>query len=135
MWHLRGWQAGIRLDTMETMKATASIAEQSPLPVGAILAAARARAGLSLRQLASRAGTSHATVLAYEKGSKVPSVATFLRLLDACDQAVDIELSPRIRRAEGLNRGEELEQALILAGQFPARHSSTLDLPRFGYKK
>ncbi|MGQ9425278.1 helix-turn-helix domain-containing protein [Gilvimarinus sp. F26214L] len=101
-------------------------------PAGITLRAARERAGISLRELARRAGTSHATLLAYEKGRKSPTVDTFLRILDACDQAVDLELSPRVRRADGIDRGRELEEALNLAAQFPARHSPTLDLPRFG---
>lgn len=96
------------------------------------LTSARQAAGLSLRELARRAGTSHATLLAYEKGQKMPSVATFLRIVEAANFAVDFDLSPRIRMMDGLDRGEELEQALELAAQFPARQSKHLELPRFG---
>ncbi|MEX0642122.1 MAG: helix-turn-helix transcriptional regulator [Pirellulales bacterium] len=96
------------------------------------LSRARQAAGLSLRDLARRAGTSHATLLAYEKGRKAPSVETFLRVLEAANFAVDFELSPRIRVMDGLDRGEELEQALDLAARFPARHNKHLALPRFG---
>lgn len=100
--------------------------------VAATLRRARAGAGLSLRELAKRAGTSHATVLAYEKGSKTPGAATFLRLLDACSYGVDIRLTPRIRRRDGLDRGEELEQVLRLAEQFPVRVARRMTYPRFG---
>lgn len=93
---------------------------------------ARLAAGLSVRELARRAGTSHPTVLAYENGRKTPSVAVFLRLLEACGFAVDFDMHKRIREADGLPRGEELRQVLELAGEFPARVSRHMDLPRFG---
>jgi transcriptional regulator with XRE-family HTH domain len=85
------------------------------------LGRARGAAGLSLRALARRAGTSHATLLAYERGAKTPSVATLVRILEACGFAVDVELSPRVRERDGLDRGDELEQVLRLAEQFPVR--------------
>ncbi len=97
-----------------------------------LLADARVRAGLSLREIARRAGTSHATLIAYERGRKVPSIVTFLRVLNACGFAVDFTLSPRIRWRDGLARGEELAQVLKLAAQFPARVSRHMDYPAFG---
>jgi transcriptional regulator with XRE-family HTH domain len=98
--------------------------------VALTLRQARHGAGLSLRELARRAGTSHATLLAYEHGTKVPGAATFLRLLEACDYAVDIHLEPRIRRRDGLERGDELEQVLRLADQFPVRRPRLPSHPR-----
>jgi transcriptional regulator with XRE-family HTH domain len=95
------------------------------------LRAARHEVRASLRQVAARAGTSHATLLAYEEGRKVPSVATFLRLLDACGFAVDFHRSRRIRHRDGVERGKELEAVLDLAAQFPARHARKLAFPRF----
>ena len=95
----------------------------------ALLRRARQRSGLSARGLARRGGTSHATLLAYESGRKVPSVATFLRLLNASGHAVDIALTRRIRERDGISRGEELAQVLKLAGRFPARASRALDYP------
>ena len=95
------------------------------------LAAARERAGLSLRELARRAGTSHPTLLAYETGRKNPSVATFLRILAACGYAVDFNLSPRIRWQDGIPRGEELEQVLALAAEFPASPARRMRYPVF----
>lgn len=95
------------------------------------LASARQQAGLSLRELARRAGTSHPTLLAYETGRKSPSIAVFLRILNACGYAVDIELSPRVRWQDGIPRGEELEAVLALAAEFPARASRRMDYPRF----
>ena len=91
---------------------------------------ARIAADLSLRELAERAATSHATLAAYEQGRKMPSAATFLRILEAAGFAVDIELSPRIRVRDGIERGRELEDALVLAAQFPARHRKTIGFPK-----
>jgi len=98
--------------------------------VARTLRRAREAAGLSLRALAQRAGTSHSTLLAYEQGTKTPSVLTFLRILDACGFAVDFELSKRIRERDGIDRGRELEDVLELAAQFPARHAKTLRFPK-----
>jgi transcriptional regulator with XRE-family HTH domain len=93
---------------------------------------ARSRAGLSLRDLARRAGTSHSTLAAYEHGRKAPTVPTFLRILDACGFATDFQLSLRVRERDGLARGRELEEVLDLAEQFPARHGRTIRYPKFG---
>ena len=68
----------------------------------ALLRDARTGADLSLRELAIRAGTSHATLSAYEQGRKIPSVNTFLRILEACGNAVDISLHKRIRESDGI---------------------------------
>ena len=97
--------------------------------VAASLRAARAESGLSLRALAERAGTSHATISAYEAGRKVPSTETWLRLLHACDYGVDLTLRPRVRQANGMARGDELKAVLELAEQFPSRHGKTLRYP------
>ncbi|XOV87022.1 MAG: helix-turn-helix domain-containing protein [Pseudomonadota bacterium] len=101
-------------------------------PSGALtLQAARTRAGLSLREAATLAGTSHATLHAYETGKKTPSVDTFIRILEAMGFALEFELHPRIREADGLKRGEELRQVLELAEQFPARVPRYMDHPCF----
>lgn len=92
---------------------------------------ARQAAGLSLRELAMRAGTSHATLLAYENGSKTPAVTTYVRILEAAGFAVDITLSRRVRQKDGIDRGEELEAVLRLAEQFPARADRHLTSPLF----
>lgn len=99
--------------------------------VARTLRRARVAAGLSLRELAHRAGTSHTTLLAYEQGKKAPTVGTFMRILDAAGFAVDFELSRRVRERDGIDRGDELEQVLDLAAQFPARHRRRITFPRF----
>ncbi len=53
-------------------------------PAWAIVRAARARAGLTQRQLAARAGTSQAAIGRYERGRSIPDLATLGRLVDAC---------------------------------------------------
>ena len=97
-----------------------------------LLKSCRLEAGVSLREIARRAGTSHSTLLAYESARKTPSIVTFLRILDACGFAADFILSPRIRWQDGIARGEELEQVLRLASEFPSSPSRHMDYPLFG---
>jgi hypothetical protein len=99
-----------------------------------LIRTARRRAGLSLRELAHRAGTSHSTIAAYEQGRKVPNVDTLDRLLRACGFRVDVALTlrPAEVAADPEVRGRELVEVLELAVMFPARHARTLDAPRFG---
>ncbi|CAN5519853.1 hypothetical protein BH23ACT3_BH23ACT3_11150 [soil metagenome] len=91
-------------------------------------------AGLTLRELAHRAGTSHSTISAYEAGRIVPSVATLERILRAAGFDAHVSLStragggPEDREA----RGRELVEVLELAEMFPARHARELEYPRFG---
>ena len=82
-----------------------------------------------MRELALRAHTSHATLHAYEQAKKSPSVLTFLRILNAAGFAIDLELSRRIRHIDGIDRGNELEQALALANEFPAKHRKHMAFP------
>jgi transcriptional regulator with XRE-family HTH domain len=94
---------------------------------------ARRDAGLSLRALAERAGTSHATLAAYEAGRVVPQVDTLDRVLRAAGYTADIELArqPDATEAERRAKGDELREALELAAMFPARHAARLRFPRF----
>jgi transcriptional regulator with XRE-family HTH domain len=90
---------------------------------GLLLRRARRRAGLSQRELAERAGTSHATIAAYETGAKVPRVDTLDRILRAAGYDAEVALSPRAgadREARDA-RGRELYEALELAAHFPMR--------------
>jgi transcriptional regulator with XRE-family HTH domain len=98
-----------------------------------ILRNARLDAGLTIRELARRAGTSHSTVAAYEARRKVPTVETFDRLLRAAGFAVDVTLAPRVVDPDGdrAARGRELIEALELAEMFPARHEPALSFPPF----
>jgi transcriptional regulator with XRE-family HTH domain len=102
------------------------------LTAATTLRLARRRAGLTLRALAERAGTSHSSLAAYESGSKVPRVDTLLRIVEAAGFVVEVDLAPRPPREDRVAKGEELAQALLLAAQFPARHARTLRFPVFG---
>lgn len=96
-----------------------------------LLRDARRRAGLSLRDLASRANTSHSALAAYESGAKSPNTGTFVRIIESAGFAPDFELRRRVRGSAGLARGDELEAVLRLAAEFPARHAPTLEAPVF----
>lgn len=89
---------------------------------------------MSLRELARRAGTSHATLHAYESGAKEPRHDTVLRIAAAAGFAVELELAPRpdAGKEERIAKGRELEAVLDLAAEFPARHAPRLRAPIFG---
>lgn len=91
----------------------------------------RTRAGMTLRALAERAGTSHATLAAYESGRKSPNVATFRRIAHAAGFEVGVWLQPRPGADDRSDRGRELVDVLRLAAQFPARHGPVLEAPVF----
>jgi transcriptional regulator with XRE-family HTH domain len=106
----------------------------SDMDASTILRSARHDARLTLRELAARAGTSHATLSAYEHAAKTPSVDTFARVLRAAGYVLDGALARRIEAdpRTGLARGDELAAVLELAAQFPARHHPRLRAPIFG---
>jgi len=96
------------------------------------LSTARDRAGLSLRELAERAGTSYSTLSAYENGRKNPNVETLDRIVRAAGFEADLVLARRQRSTlVGATRGDELAAVLELAEQFPARHEPHLEAPVF----
>ena len=97
-----------------------------------VIRTVRLRADLTLRALATRAGTSHSTIAAYESGAKSPSASTLDRIVQAAGFALDRELSLRVRGDDRLHRGAELAAVLELAAEFPARRSPTLEFPVFG---
>ncbi len=94
---------------------------------------ARRAAGLTLRELAARAGTSHATLAAYESGRVTPRVDTLHRVLRAAgyDAHITLHPCPDATQAEREAKGDELLQVLDLAAQFPARLERDPRHPRF----
>ena len=101
------------------------------MDAASIVRTARRRAGLTLRELAEAAGTSHSTLAAYEAGTKTPTVSTLDRVVAACGFAADVTLHRRHRDGIGTTKGEELAAVLDLAAAFPARHATRLDAPVF----
>lgn len=84
---------------------------------------AREQAGLPQAALAARAGTSQATLSAYENGRKEPTVATLARLLEAAGAQLRVDTALE-RRARTFSR------VLDLAAALPTRHEPTLRYPR-----
>jgi transcriptional regulator with XRE-family HTH domain len=94
---------------------------------------ARHSAGLTLRELAVRSETSHATLAAYESGRVTPRVDTLDRVLRAAGYEAEITLRrrPDATPSEREAKGRELVEVLDLAGRFPARHARNPRHPRF----
>jgi transcriptional regulator with XRE-family HTH domain len=99
-----------------------------------LIRTARQRAGLSLRELARCAGTSHTAIAAYESGRKVPNADTLERIVRAAGFSMEVTLAPRVgrSRAERVERGQELAEVLVLAEMFPADVERTLTTACFG---
>lgn len=97
---------------------------------------AREQAGLTQTELACRSNTSQATLSAYERGTKAPSIATLARLLAACGARLAVESGhqpltvPSARRHERTAR--QLARVLALAEALPTRHARELRFPRLG---
>src|SRR5688572_5895568 len=102
--------------------------------VPAALRSARQRAGLSQAALAARAGTSQATVSAYETGRKEPSVRTLSRLLAATGARLAVQAARvavvQPSRAQHERTARELVEALALAEELPHPAAGELRFPR-----
>lgn len=96
---------------------------------------ARTAAGLTQGALAARAGTSQATVSAYESGRKQPSIETLDRLLRAMGQQLTVRRTVttqahRQPSAADLRRADaRLADVLSLAAALPTRHPRALRFP------
>lgn len=94
---------------------------------------ARQRAGLTQRALATLAGTSQATVSAYERGRKQPSLATLSRLLAAAGSRLAVEPAERpvieVSESQLAKAGRGLIEVLELAEALPTRHDRRLRFP------
>ena len=97
-----------------------------------IIRTARGRSNLSLRALAARAGTSHATLSAYENGRVDPTTAVLSRIIAAAGCSLESTLLGSPSDPDAMQRGDELIAVLELAEQFPARHAAKLEFPPFG---
>ncbi|MEO8696371.1 MAG: helix-turn-helix transcriptional regulator [Acidimicrobiales bacterium] len=83
-----------------------------------LLRSARLQAGLTLRQLAAAAHTSHSTLAAYETGAKCPTVETLNRIVEAAGFRVETSLALRAESFDHAARGRELADVLELAEAF-----------------
>jgi transcriptional regulator with XRE-family HTH domain len=85
------------------------------------LRTARELAGLSKRALARRAATSPAAIVAYESGTRDPTIGTLDRLLRATGASGVIELSTGRVRPDPATCGEVLADLLTLVDAIPVR--------------
>jgi transcriptional regulator with XRE-family HTH domain len=102
------------------------------MDAGLLIRTVRERSRLSLRALAARAGTSHATLSAYENGRVDPTTAVLSRIIAAAGCSIEATILGGPPGPGELPRGEELVAVLELAEQYPARHAPTLEFPVFG---
>ena len=80
-----------------------------------LLRSARLQSGLTLRQLAAVAHTSHSTLAAYETGAKCPTVETLNRIVEAAGFRVEVRLGRPAEQFDHDERGRELADVLELA--------------------
>ena len=83
-----------------------------------LLRSARLEAGLTLRQLAAVAHTSHSTLAAYETGAKCPTVETLNRIVEAAGFRIEGSLARPAAQFDHSARGRELADVLELAEAF-----------------
>jgi len=104
------------------------------MEVATAIREARERAGLTQAELAARAGTSQATLSAYEHGRKRPSLDTLERLLAATGARLAIEQSAHAAAgpssAQHAIAAKQLLDVLDLAAALPTRHAPDLQFPR-----
>jgi transcriptional regulator with XRE-family HTH domain len=80
----------------------------------ALLLAVRTESGLSQRELAARAGTSGATVAAYELGTKEPRLSTLGRLVEAAGMRLELRYEPKTPRRDDADLTREERRSLAL---------------------
>ena len=104
------------------------------MDAGDAIKRARLRAGLTQHALAARAGTSQATISAYESGRKRPSLETLDRILGATGARLAVVPSQREVREptprDLARRGRILRDVMDLADALPSKHKPTLEFPR-----
>ena len=104
------------------------------MDAGDAIKRARLHAGLTQHALAARAGTSQATISAYESGRKSPSVETLDRLLAATGARLAVvPARRRVRRPsrrELARAGRRLRDVMDLADALPSKHERALRYPR-----
>ena len=98
-----------------------------------VLREARRRAGLTQREMASRAGVRQPVVAAYESGRREPTIPMLRKLLRATGHDLDLDLGlrPAHRLADPERANARLQLALDLAEHLPHRpRRAALRFPR-----
>ena len=96
-----------------------------------VLREARRRAGLTQREMASRAGVRQPVVAAYESGRREPTIPMLRKLLRATGHDLDLGLRPAHRLADPERANARLQLALDLAEHLPRRpRRAALRFPR-----
>jgi transcriptional regulator with XRE-family HTH domain len=90
-----------------------------------LLRRARARAGLTQRELARRTGVAQPLISAYEKGRRQPGADMLLRLLRATGHEVALTSTVEASR----EAAAKLEQVAALAMALPVRDRGPLAFP------
>ena len=104
------------------------------MTAGALLRQARREAGLTQREVASRAGVQQSVMSAYESGGREPSLATLSSLVEACGVSLQVHLGEALPTGTGsavgpVGRRLRRRRAAVLA--VAARHGMT-ELRVFG---
>lgn len=93
---------------------------------GALISEMRTQCGVTQAALARRSGVPRTAINAYERGTRIPTATTLLRLAEACA----VVLTPTARPTLDLDRNAEaLEQVLDLAELLPTRPRKHLEFP------
>ena len=89
-----------------------------------MLRTARARAGMTQRSLARRAGIPQSVLSAYENGRREPSARTFRELLRAA--GADLAVT---ERWNSRRNGKDFELVMEMTDHLPQRHHGDLAFP------
>lgn len=105
------------------------------MTAGAVLRQARHTAGLTQREVATRAGVQQSVVSAYESGGREPSLAVLSSLVEACGVSLEVHLGEALPAGTGLGAvgpiGRRLRRRRAAVLAVAARHGMT-ELRVFG---
>jgi transcriptional regulator with XRE-family HTH domain len=85
---------------------------------------ARETAGLSKRELARRAGTSPAAIVAYESGDREPTLPTLTRICAGANARLAVTVVPARGLPDRATLAHRLKQVLDLAEHLPRRRAA-----------
>ena len=85
---------------------------------------AREAAGLSKRELARRAGTSPAAIVAYESGDREPTLPTLTRICAGAGARLAVTVVPARGLPDRATLAKRLAQVLDLAEHLPRRRAA-----------